>query len=184
MIARRLEDHTGAHYILKNEVEKTYLRLNENQFRIWELMDGEHTVQDLIVDNFMASGNFAHNMVGRLVADLRAEQMLTEPGVRTWSQLREGVEKRGLLYRLSAPARFILTQKLAINGLDRIVDFLYRAGGWIFFTRPAQLIFLLLSVAGLFLHSDRSSRTPPTSSSAIITSVESRWSGWPRSCRF
>ncbi|HUF38959.1 MAG TPA: cyclic nucleotide-binding domain-containing protein [Anaerolineales bacterium] len=153
VIARQLEDRQGPYTILKNQTRRTYLRLNPDQYRIWERMDGRTTVQELIVENYMATGQFAHATVARLVADLRAQEMLTEPEVRVWSRVRERVEQRGLLYRLSAPARFILTQKLAINGIDGAIEALYRSVGWVFFTKPMQAVYLLLSIGGLIAFS-------------------------------
>jgi putative peptide zinc metalloprotease protein len=53
------------------------------------------------------------------------------------------------MYRLSSPARLVLTQRLNFQHIDNWVNYLYRYGGWLFFTRIAKGIFLLVSLLGL-----------------------------------
>ncbi len=154
VVSRELKDRNESYFILKNQETKTYLRLSREQFDIWQQMNGANTVQDLIVDHYMSTGNFAHTMVNRLLEDLSAQHMLTEKPVWAWRELRENLNKRSLSYRLSAPARFLLTQKLAINNIDGFISALYRSVGWIFFTRPMQVLYVLLSIAGLFAFSE------------------------------
>jgi putative peptide zinc metalloprotease protein len=69
--------------------------------------------------------------------------------VAVWSQTRARVGQRSWLARVSAPARALLTQRLSIKGIDRLMTAVYRAGGWLFFTRPVQVLLALLSVLGL-----------------------------------
>jgi hypothetical protein len=50
---KKLETAQGEHYyILKNLRQGTYLRLNEQQAYQWNLMDGSHSVQDIVVGCF------------------------------------------------------------------------------------------------------------------------------------
>ena len=149
VIVRELQGRQGQYYVLKNTTEKTYLRLSSTEFALWSRMDGERSVQDLIIDHFMATGSFAHQVVVHLVEQLHQNQMLEERSVRTWGQINAQIEKRSWLYRLSSPARLILTQRLSIRHIDEWISRLYRYGGWLFFTRLTQAIFLLVSLLGL-----------------------------------
>jgi putative peptide zinc metalloprotease protein len=152
VIAKQLEDHHGVYYVLKNQREKTYLRLSATEYPLWTRMDGETSVQELIVDHFMSNGTFAHTLVAQLVEELYWHHMLSERPVAVWSQLKEAVQKRSWFYRLSVPAQWVLTQKLSIHGLDHYVEKLYQYFGWLFFTRPAQIFFLLMSIGGLIAY--------------------------------
>jgi len=149
VIVRELKDRQGVYFVLKNTEEKTYLRLSLEEHSLWVQMDGQTSVRDLIVNHFEDSGKFAHAMVVHLIEQLLLKNMLTEKRVAVWNQLNQAVYARSWLYRLSSPAQFILTQRVSIKGLDGAIEKLYKYGGWLFFTRPAQIMFLLVSVLGL-----------------------------------
>lgn len=153
VIVRELSDRRGPYFILKNTREKTYLRLSPAEYSLWSQMDGETSIEELIVEHYVATGVFAHNLVARLIDQLFLNHMLVEPPVAVWSQLNQAVQKRSWLNRISAPARFLLTQRLAIKNLDAIVGWIYRNGGWLLFTRPFGLVFLLVSLFGLIAFS-------------------------------
>ena len=149
VIARELKDRRGAYFVLKNTREKTYLRLSAAEHELWARMDGKTSVQELVVEHFMATGAFAHHTIARLVDLLRQHHMLADRPVAVWSELRQKLHRRSRLHRISVPAQALLTRRLNIEGIDRVVSVLYRAGGWLCFTRPAQIVFLLISVLGL-----------------------------------
>ena len=149
VIVRELSDRGGPYFILKNTREKTYLRLSPVEYSLWSRMDGENSIEELIVEHYVATGVFAHNIVVRLIDQLYRNHMLVEAPVAVWSQLNEAVQKRSWLYRISSPAKFFLTQKLAIKKLDTAVSWIYQHGGSLLFTRPAGLVFLLVSILGL-----------------------------------
>ncbi len=146
---RALQGRAGAYYVLKNPDRKTYLRLSPQDFELFSKMDGGNSVQDLIVDHYMQAGEFAHKKILRLLSQLHAQGMLVQTPISAWTQLREKLQSKGWAHRLSAPAGWLLTQKLSIRGIDGFLGWLYRTIGWLFFTRPAQVLFLAVSVAGL-----------------------------------
>jgi len=150
VIARGLNDHEQPYYVIKNPDAKTYLRLSEDEYRLYRQMDGKTSVQDLIVEHYMATGAFAHKKILRLVSQLQRNSMLTELPVRTWVQVRGQVQKRSWSNLLSTPARLLLTQKLSIRGVDRISGWIYRTIGRPFFSKPAQFLYILISLAGLY----------------------------------
>jgi putative peptide zinc metalloprotease protein len=148
VIVRELEDRKGAYFVLKNIKEKTYLRLSLTEHKMWALIDGQTTVEELIVEHYMETGEFAHNLVVRLVEQLLHHRMLVDEPIFAWKRLDQAVYQRSWLYRLSAPARFILTRGISINGLDGPIEKLYKYGGWLCFTWVAKVIFLLVSILG------------------------------------
>jgi putative peptide zinc metalloprotease protein len=149
VIARELTDRRGSYHVLKNTQEKTYLRLSPAEHRLFSQMDGRTSVEELIVAHYIATGAFAHNVVVRLVDQLYRQHMLVDPPVAVWSQLNRAIQKRSWLDRISSPAQLFLTQRLAIKKLDTVVDWIYKHGGRLLFTRIAGVFFLLVSVIGL-----------------------------------
>jgi putative peptide zinc metalloprotease protein len=149
VIERQLEDRHGPYYVLKNTEAKTYLRLSPGEYDLWKGMDGNTQVQDLIVEHFMSTGEFAHNTVVRLVDRLYRKHMLTDQPVVVWSALNQAVARRSWSYRISRPAQLLLTSPLSYRGLDKYITLLYKYGGFIFFTRPVQVLLVLISVLGL-----------------------------------
>ena len=153
VIVRELSDRRGPYFILKNTREKTYLRLSPAEYSLFSQMDGENSIEELIVEHYVSTGVFAHNIVARLIDQLYMKHMLVDSPVAVWSQLNEAVQKRSWLHRISSPARLLLTQRLAINNLDSGIDWIYRHGGWLLFTRLAGLLFLLVSILGVIAFS-------------------------------
>jgi putative peptide zinc metalloprotease protein len=153
VIERQLDDRSGAYYVLKNTEKKTYLRLSSVEHKLWQSMDGKTTVQELIVEHFMSTGEFAHGTVIRLVDLLYRKHMFTDKPVAVWSQVNQAITKGKWSYRLSLPAQKFMNQPIGYNGLDKYISWLYRYGGFLFFTRPVQVLLVLISVLGLAAYS-------------------------------
>jgi putative peptide zinc metalloprotease protein len=149
VIARELEDRQGAYFVLKNTQKKTYLRLSPVEFKLWGQMNGQKNLEALIVEHFMETGVFARNMVLHLVEQLYGNHMLCEEPEAVWTQIRQAIHNRSRSSRFSAPASWLLTKKLSIKNIDKSITLLYKYGGWLFFTRPAKVLCLLISLAGL-----------------------------------
>lgn len=149
VVERELSDHSGAYFVLKNRVDKTYIRLSPAEHKLWQRMDGKTPLQDLIVEHFMTTGEFAHATVVHLVEQLYWKHMFTDPPVAVWREVRQEVAKRSWKYRITLPAQKIMNQPLGYNGLDKYITLIYKYGGFIFFTRPMAILLALVSVLGL-----------------------------------
>lgn len=149
VVEQELVDRSGTYFVLKNTQEKTYLRLSATEHSLWQSMDGETSVQELIVEHFMATGEFAHTTVVRLVEMLYWKHMFTDQPVSIWRQVSREITKRTWRYRLSLPAQKLMNQPIGYNGLDKYISLLYKYGGFIFFTRPVQVLLVIISVLGL-----------------------------------
>lgn len=149
VIEKELLDKSGSYYVLKNTEEKTYLRLSPTEYSLWQSMDGKTSVQELIVEHFMMTGEFAHHTVVHLVDILYQKYMFTDPPVAVWSSVKQEIAKRTLRYRLSLPAQRIMNQPLGYKGLDKVITIVYKYGGFLFFTRPVQVLLVLISILGI-----------------------------------
>ncbi|MGW8226978.1 MAG: cyclic nucleotide-binding domain-containing protein [Anaerolineales bacterium] len=153
VIEKELSDHTGPYFVLKNTEAKTYLRLSPTEHKLWERMDGQTDVQELIVEHFMDTGEFAHATVTRLVELLYRKQMFTDEPIAVWSQVNQEIAKRSWRYRFSLPAQKFMNQPIGYGGVDKFITWIYKYGGFLFFTRPVQALLFLISILGLLAFS-------------------------------
>jgi len=151
VVARQLTGREGDYYILKNPSPKTYYRLSDRDHFLWQHMDGTQTVKDLVVAYFLRYGSFAFARVATLVGELKVNLFLTEQPVNVYRQVRHQLQRRRPSHRLSQVWQAFLQKQFAISGLDRFVAWLYRWGGWLLFTWPLLILYLIVSVAGLIL---------------------------------
>jgi putative peptide zinc metalloprotease protein len=148
VLVKEMAGRKEVYFVLKNTKEKTYLRLSLEEHDLWQRMDRNITAQDLIVEHFMETGKFSHLTSIRLIEQLLQHHMLVEQPINAWSQVKWAVFKRTWTYRLTAPAQFIITPRLSIN-IDSFIERIYKYGGWLCFTKVAQVLFVLISVIGL-----------------------------------
>lgn len=153
--------HGEPYYILTNRKQYGYLRLAPEDYYIWSLMDGTRSVKDLVVEYFMKFGTLAFGLVGQFVTHLRYAQMLVETPTNVYGALHRALDKRDwrflprLLWQIISGQR-----KFTIRHVDATIDWVYRRGGWILYTRPMQLLYLGLCGFGgwLFLRHMNSSQ--------------------------
>lgn len=149
VIVSHLTGRDGDYYILKNTETKTYYRLSERDFFLWQRMDGIRTVKDLVVAYFLEYGSFAFGRVATLVEGLRSHLLLADQPVDVYRQVRSRLQRRRLSHRFNELWHAFLQMQFAIEGLDRLMGGVYGWGGRILFTWPLQVLFLALSVVGL-----------------------------------
>ncbi len=151
IVVRELRDHSGPYYVLKNPTTHTYLRLSPREYWLWERLDGQRKVQELVVAFFQAHGTFAFGLIVGLVQQLRDKQMLREQPQFVFASVTTGLKQRTLYSKLFSPEGGLLARQWVIRGLDEFLTRIYRGGGWIFYTRFAQILFLGVAVTGLYL---------------------------------
>jgi len=151
IISKELVDGSGHHFILKNPRAHTYARLAPEESWLWQRMDGVHTVEQLVMEYFMEFHAFAFAAAAGLIARLRSVSMLVEPPGRLYGEISRALTERTLTHRLTLPARIAFTKEFAIKGLDGHLERIHRFGGWILFTLPVQILFLLIAVGGLIV---------------------------------
>ena len=150
-IISALADREGPYYIVKNPQSHTYYRLSARDHFLWELMDGTRTVKDLVVSYFMEYGSFAFSRVATLVSALRANGFFVDQPVNIYSSLSTELGRRDPRTRLARAWQGFLQTPFAIDGIDGFFGQVYRRGGRLLFTRPAQVLYILLSLVGLVL---------------------------------
>lgn len=151
IVVRELRDRSGPYHVLKNPRTHTYLRLSPREYWLWERLDGQSKVQELVVAYFQAHGTFAFGLIVGLVQQLHDKHMLREQPQFVFSNVTTGLKQRTLYSKLFSPESGLLARQWAIRRLDEFLTRIYRGGGWIFYTRWAQIFFLFIAVTGLYL---------------------------------
>lgn len=145
----RLQGREGEYYVIKNPATKTYYRLNDKDFFLWQQMDGSKSVKDLVVAFFTAYGSFAFPRVAALVQGLKANRFLVDQPAGVYRETRRQLDRRRPGYWLNSLWQAFLQRPFAIDGLDGIISTIYRGGARLLYTRIAQILFILVSVLGL-----------------------------------
>jgi len=140
---KRLEADEGRkRWVLKDLNTNTYLRLSDNDAKIFEQLDGTRSLVDLIGFAEQQFGVAGPARLARLLADLGERGFLA--GVaRSTPAGGDAPAPEGLLKRLFRPR---------VKTFDRVGPFyerLYRRGGWALFTKPALIALATLAVIGL-----------------------------------
>ncbi|MBV6395284.1 MAG: hypothetical protein HFACDABA_00859 [Anaerolineales bacterium] len=148
--SKEMKDGSGRHFMLRNSRKHTYARLSPEEFWIWQRMDGEQTVQGIVMAYFMEFKAFAFAAVVGLVERLRESHMLSEAPRHLYADVSRALQEQSLAHKLTWLARVVFTKEWSIKGLDSHLERIHRYGGWILFTLPVQIFFLLVSVVGGF----------------------------------
>jgi putative peptide zinc metalloprotease protein len=151
VVVRELRDRAGPYYVLKQPEAGAYVRLSPREYWVWQRLDGTTTLQELVVAYFLEHGTFAFALIRGLVHHLYHKRMLREQPQAVFADVAEALARRTLAHKLAWPARALLTRELVIGGLDALVTRLHHAAGWLVFSPAAQIVYLLVSVAGLYL---------------------------------
>ncbi len=125
--------------VLKDPARAVYFSLSAGGKRLWDRLDGEHSMRDLALDYFTFCRVFAPDRVAQVVADLVAAGFAQVPRL-TPDLASLAMDGRGA-GRKSA-------KEIVIDGLDPWLSRLYRGGIRYFYTPLGQAALLLLSVVG------------------------------------
>ena len=144
--SRVSRDHN---FILKNRLTERYLLLSEPERFLWDQMDGRTSLQDLATAYVLRYGEFDFEIIPALIRKLqRAQLLVLTPASRLRKALARNRARR--LVKLLESGLLVLER---VNVSSRTVDSffrrLYRWGGFLFFTRVAAALCVLLAVAGV-----------------------------------
>src|SRR5438445_10153697 len=136
---------SGAEYVVvHNPARRTYARLDPREFDLLPLMDGQHSVKELVIAYYQRCGVLAMARVAGLVRLLRQQRFLVEGSLDVYcalaARLRRDCSQRQPLAKTTTSAAF-----------DRFLGDAYLAWGHLFF-HPAWLaIGVALGVLGAAL---------------------------------
>jgi len=129
-----------------------YLRLDPADVELYELMDGQRTIQEILVAHLERSGSFAIDRLARLTANLRINGFFGEEPPPLYEKLIMRRALRDPLTRASLFLRRLVMWDVARwSNANRTVDLVYRLGGWLAFTRVGGTAIVAFGLYGLWL---------------------------------
>jgi putative peptide zinc metalloprotease protein len=155
LIPKRLPQTESSHiktkwgneyYVLHNPDADGYLRIDSENYHIWELMDGKRSIMDIIIEYHNKFKTYPLDRVVNLISQLYANSLIE-------SQSKKSVEhkKLGFEYKLGQLARNAFQKEYAFKNADRFLDIVYRYIGRFFFMRAPLVCFGLVSIVGFAL---------------------------------
>ena len=141
---KRLEEGEGRkRWVLKDLNTNTYLRLSDNDAKIFKQLDGSRSLVDLIGFAEQQFGPAGPARLARFLADLGERGFLAGVARATPAGGDAPPPEEGLLKRLFRP------RVKTFDGVGPFYERLYRRGGWVLFTKPALIALSALAVIGL-----------------------------------
>jgi putative peptide zinc metalloprotease protein len=138
---KRLDASEGSRrWILKDFESGAFLRLSDSDAQLFDQLDGTRSLTDLIAEAERRFGATGPARLARLLADLGERGFIA--GVQ--GAAAATVEEPQPLYK-----RLMRPREWSFAGIGRLVDAVYRRGGWVLFTRPALIALGALAAAGV-----------------------------------
>lgn len=150
-VVRQAGASGSEYYILRNPQANTYLKLDAQDYFLWQHLDGEHSVRDLAVAYFAAYKAFPFDRLVQLLGQLKAKRLLDERPVNVLGGMVHRLEERTLAYRLQRFAATSMQKEISLRNVDGAFAALYRRLAWPLFTRPGLVVCGLLSLGGVIL---------------------------------
>ncbi|WP_157631420.1 FHA domain-containing protein [Catelliglobosispora koreensis] len=144
-LKRTPDDRGVEQWVLRNTRTMRYLQLDDRDVFIWEQLDGENTVRDLLFSYAQKYGELA---LPRIEKTLRSFARLEL--IRGIFDPPETV-RPPLLKRIGRTIfKYLLHFEVSVSGLDGLMGWMYRRFGWWFFTRTGVVLLWALIVAGIY----------------------------------
>jgi putative peptide zinc metalloprotease protein len=135
-------------YLLCKE-EQDFFKLSEGGYFLWNLMDGDNSINDLVVHYLMQFQSFDPEGVANLVTQLQGAGFLETPKVDERLIKSESGKQGSAFSKAMNKLLRILTFSTELKNVDGFFTGLYKYFGKIFFFKPVQILMGLVIVAGL-----------------------------------
>jgi putative peptide zinc metalloprotease protein len=138
---KRLEAEEGEkRWVLRDLRAGKFTRMSEAEAAMFELLDGDHELPDLIAEAERRFGAAGPGRLARLLADLGERGLLV--GIDGKDEATEPAP-RSRLQKIFGP------REKAVEDAGDFFEGAYRRGGWVLFTRPAQGLIAAVILAGI-----------------------------------
>jgi putative peptide zinc metalloprotease protein len=150
-VVRQVGAKGDEYYILRNTEANTYLKIDAQDYFLWQHLDGEHAVRDLAVAYFAAYKSFPFDRLVHLLEQLKAKRLLEEKPVHVLGGISLRLEERTLAFHLQQFAETSMQKEFSLRNVDGIFAAVHRRLARPLFTRPGLLLSGLLAATGLAL---------------------------------
>jgi CRP-like cAMP-binding protein len=144
---KRFERRSGeAYFMIANPRDLVHYRLEESDYELVKLMDGQRTVKEIVVERLREGGEIELGGVADLVQTLRSENFLVDRSVNVDELVKTQIDpKRGHQFRT-----FASTLTLEWRGAQRPVQWLHDHGLRWALTTPFVLLTMFLAIGGIW----------------------------------
>ncbi|MFQ6061852.1 MAG: hypothetical protein ACE5J9_01575 [Methanosarcinales archaeon] len=135
-------------YILKDKNTGRYHKLGETQLFIWNLMDGEHTTRDIMIEATNKFGFFGGMAVPNVLQYFESQGLIEEKYGHIYSKLFNYFESKKLMVKLMKLWTKISTHGIAIKKCDAFIEKVHSATSFLY-NKFMIVPYLLLGAIGL-----------------------------------
>lgn len=137
-------------YYLKCRSAHAFLKIGARQLFVWNLMDGDHTLRDIMFAYREEYKTMPIFQINQAVNIFKSCRMLDEPEQTVFDRLGQLFEDGAKKLHLN-PLYLLTKAKINVDNIDPRVDKLYRYGGWLIYKPFILLPLLLISFIGVGL---------------------------------
>jgi hypothetical protein len=137
------------YYILKNLRQGSYMRLNDRQLFLWNLMDGENTIQDIAVAYMSEFGSLDIGMLVDFLGKLEVNNFLTSKKTNVYDKLDENISNRGPFHWLQKVGSTYMQKEFPLPRMDEFYTKLYNGGIKYLYTKVVLVPLFIITLAGI-----------------------------------
>lgn len=140
-------DDQQTNIILKDPQNWNYYQLSNEEYFIWKLSDGNHSLHDIAIAFHKEFNIFEPGMIANLIIDL-AENGFIKPIVPEW---KAEAGEQSIWLKTVIWIKKIFEASVSFGDTDQWITKTYNGGVYLLYTKPAQIILFILSMIGLIV---------------------------------
>lgn len=148
---QEFERREQKYYVLKNLENGKLLQMSEEEYFVWEKLNGESTIRDIALAYFLTFNSMGFANIGMLINALASKGFLKEKSINTLMILRRHFVKEKLKYRIMIALYKLWNVNFQIKDVDSKMKSLYKKFVWIIYTKPFIMFSLVVSLIGSLL---------------------------------
>lgn len=140
------------YFVLNNTEKDTYLRLDDKGLFLWNLMDGKHSLTDLMLAYLLQYGVAPIDLLTNLLSLLQSNSLLDdgEDAPSLYGLLLNKINSKTIRCKLTTILKRFSQAEISIDA-DHYFGWIYHHGGWLFYTKAAILLLIIISILGSIL---------------------------------
>jgi putative peptide zinc metalloprotease protein len=132
-------------YVIRHLESDRYLFLNEEEYFLWQKMDGMHTLRDVATAYFVKFGSFDFSKIQRFLERARQDKLIIIPETDLMRRSLTDVTTSTSWFGKLKVRLFAIDWRM--SNVDERIGTLYRKIDFLF-SRPARVLYVLLFVGG------------------------------------
>ena len=145
-----VETKKGKEYILKDKNTDRYLKLGEDQVFVWNLMDGEHTVRDMMIETSKERGFFVGTYVPSIIQYFENQGLTQEKQAQIYAKLTTYFRMKRISVRILTLINRVISHSLSIKNCDHFCGKLYPKVRFAF-NEKLLPIYFFISALGMWM---------------------------------